>query len=157
MGAYGSWWEVTVRIDRQVGLWGGIFDFKDRFNLDGGAGGNAGESKCAAGVITVAVLAENLVQQVGGAVDDQVLLNKIRRGIDTSQQLDDPQSIQGAVRLMNRLQNLDSAILGGLIALLCREAGAKLAFQVANMSRGNQPIAAADTEIEITRFLGGKR
>ena len=54
-------------------------DFEDGFHLDGRAGGKLRETQCAPGVEAVALFAEDLVEQVGTAVDHQVLVGEIER------------------------------------------------------------------------------
>jgi hypothetical protein len=69
-------------------------------------------------VIAVGLFPEDLVQQIGTAVDHQVLLDEVRGRVDAPQYLQHLQSIEGAVAVMHRLQNLDGALLGGFITLL---------------------------------------
>ena len=62
---------------------GSRLDLEDRFDLDRDAGRQLGEAEGAAGVVAVAVLAEDFVQQVAAAVDDKVLL--VKSGVEFTQ------------------------------------------------------------------------
>ena len=114
------------------------------------------KSPGAAGVVAVAVLAVEFVQQIRCAVDDEVLLNEIRRGVDATEQLDDAEPVERAVGLADRAQNLDGAVFRGGVALLDSDVLAQHAFLIARVARGDQQISRADAEIEVTRFDGGK-
>ena len=48
-------------------------------------------------MVAVALLAINLMEQIGGAVDDEVLIGEVRLGIDTTEQLDNLQSVDSSV------------------------------------------------------------
>ena len=53
-------------------------DFKNRLDFDSRAGGNLGETEGAAGVIAVAGLAVDFVEQVAAAVDHEMLLIELK-------------------------------------------------------------------------------
>ena len=64
-----------------------LFDLEDGFDFHAGAGGEGGEAQGAAGVVAVAFLAEDFVQEVRGPVDDQVLIGEVRGGIHAAQRV----------------------------------------------------------------------
>lgn len=72
-------------------------DFENGFHLDGGAGGELRETQCAPGMEAVALLAKDLVEQVGAAVDHQMLVGEIERRVDAAEHLDDPEAIESSV------------------------------------------------------------
>ncbi len=67
---------VYMNVMRGEASW--VFDFEDRFNLDGGSCRQCHEANGAAGVVAVGFLAEDFVKQVGGSVDHQMLIRKVR-------------------------------------------------------------------------------
>ena len=61
------------------------YDLENCFHFHSGTCGQCREAKGTAGVVAVALLAVNLMEQIGGAVDDKVLIGEVRRGIDTAE------------------------------------------------------------------------
>jgi len=60
-------------------------------------------------VIAVRLFAEYFMKQIRGAINYQMLLFEIRRGIDAAKNFDHPQPVQRAVLVPDGLQNFDSA------------------------------------------------
>src|SRR4051794_12590115 len=87
--------------------------FKDRLHLDGRAGRDLREAEGAAGMVAVARLAVDLVEQVATAVDHQVLLIELERRIHAPQELQHLQAVERAVSVPDRIQDLDGALPGG--------------------------------------------
>src|SRR5262249_36086155 len=114
---------------------GAVLDnLKDGLDLDRNAGGQGRETQGAAGVVAQGVLAEELVKEIGGTVDDQVLVGEVRRRVHTPQELQHAQPIERSVGLADRLKYLDSTFSGRLVALLDREARSELALDVADVA-----------------------
>ena len=100
-------------------------------------------------MVAVAFFAINLMEQIGGTVDDEVLIGEVRRGVDAAEQLDDPQAVDGAVRVMDGVENFLGAILGRRVTVLDGQAGAEHAGGGAGVAAGDEQVAAADAEIQI--------
>src|ERR1043165_9277833 len=102
-------------------------------------------------------LAEDLMEQVRSAVHDQMLIREFEGGIDASQQLQHAQAIEGAVSVMDGLQDLDRTFSRRLIALLHRQPAAEFPFHVADVARRHQQVAGPHAQVEVTFFLFRKR
>ena len=133
-----------------------LFDFKDGFDFDSGAGGDLGEAQGAAGVVAVGGFAVDFVQEVAAAVDDQVLVCEIRGGVDAAQQFEDLQAVERAVEVPDGVQDLYGAVAGGFFAFLDRGALPQLAFQVTDMAGGDEQVARAYDQGEVAGFLFGE-
>lgn len=98
----------------------------------------------------LAVLAEDLVQQVRGAVHDKMLLIEFERRVHIAGQLDDPQSVQRAMDVPHRTQDCFRAILRGGVTLLHGEAGSEFASGVTHLPGGEELGASADAQVQIS-------
>ncbi len=134
------------------------FDFEDGLDFHGCAGGELGKAEGAAGVIAVAILAENFMQQVGATVDDEVLIGVVEGGVHAAEDFDDLEAVEGAMGIPDGAKDFFCAVLGGSIALLSGDVCAEFAFEVADMAGGDELTTAADAEIQIAGsvFLEGK-
>ena len=98
---------------------------------------------------SVTVFPEDFVEKIGAPVDDEVLIGVVQGGIDAAEHFDDLQSIEGAVGVPNGTKHLFSAVLGRLVAGVGGDIGAQLSFQIADVSGGDELVAASDAEIEV--------
>ena len=103
-------------------------------------------------MVAVALLAVNLMEQIGGAVDDKVLIGEVRRGIDTAEYLDNLQSVDGSVCVVDGVQNFRRTISGRCVAGLNGQVGAEHAGGGAGVAAGDEQVTAADAEIQIARL-----
>src|SRR5579863_5683173 len=108
-------------------------------------------------MVAVGILPEHFVEQVGGPVDDQMLLDEIRRRIHAAEHLDHLQSIQSAVPVSNRLQYLDGTLPGRFVALGRGQTGPQFSLGIADMPRRDELVAALDAQVQVTRLLLRKR
>ena len=69
------------------------FDFEDHFDFDGRSGGQGREAQSTASVVAIAILSEDGVQQIGAAVDDEVLIREIRGRVNAAQNLENSQAV----------------------------------------------------------------
>lgn len=134
------------------------FDFEDGLDFHGCAGGELDKAEGAAGVIAVAILAENFMQQVGATVDDEVLIGVVEGGVHAAEDFDDLEAVEGAMGIPDGAKDFFRAVFGSCVALLSGDVCAKFAFEVADMAGGKELIAAADAEIEVAGgvFLEGE-
>ena len=70
-----------------------LFDFEDRFDLDGGTRGQRSEAQRAPSVISIAILAEQFVHQIRCTVDDEMLVGEVRSRVNAPQLLDHSQPV----------------------------------------------------------------
>jgi hypothetical protein len=68
----------------------------------------------------VAGLAENLVQQIGCTVDDQVLFDKVRMRVYATEDFQHAQPVERAVGVPYGIQNLGGAVASSGISFLRR-------------------------------------
>ena len=101
-------------------------------------------------MVAVAVLAVNFVEQIAGAVDDEVLIGEVRRGVHAAEEFDDLQTVDGAVRVVDGVQDFFRAIFRCGVAVLNGQAIAEHAGGGAGVAAGDEQVAAADAEIQIT-------
>lgn len=101
----------------------------------------------------IARLAEDLMEQVGGAVNDEVLLDEVGVGVDAAEDLDDAEAVEGAVGVPDGIENSGGALAGGFVALFGGETIAELALEGGDMAGGEELLAGADAEVEVTGRL----
>ena len=58
--------------------------------------------------------------------------------------------------LVDRLEDLDGALPGRLVALLDGQARPQLALDVADVARREEQVAAAHAQVEVALLLGGE-
>src|SRR6202012_1732980 len=59
--------------------------------------------------------------------------------------------VEGAVLMMDRLQDLDGTVAGGIVTLFDGQVGPQLSLQVADVSRGEKQAACAGAHVEVSR------
>ena len=128
-------------------------DFENGFDFDGDAGGKRGEADGGTGVEAVAGFPVDLVEEVGGAVDDEVVLDEVRGGVDAPEEFQDTESIEGAVGVPDGVEDLGGAIAGGGVAVGGGESGAEFAFEGGDVSGGDEEVAGPDTHVEVAGGL----
>lgn len=133
-----------------------VLDFEDGFDFDSGSGGDGGEAERAAGVVAVVVLAEDLMDQIRSAVDDEVLFDELAGGVDASEELENAQAVESPVSRVDGAEDLDRAVFGSFVALLNGNAGSEFSLEVADVSGGDEQISGFDAEIEIAFGLFGE-
>lgn len=101
----------------------------------------------------VAGFAEDFVEEVGGAVDDEVLFDELGGGVDAAEDFEDAEAVEGAVGVPDGVEDLGGAVAGGGVAFFGGDAGAKLSFEGADMAGAEQLIAGADAEVEVAGGL----
>ena len=89
-----------------------LFRFKNSLDLHRDSGRKRGKAHGGAGMIAVAVLAEDFMQEIRGAIDDKMLFDKIRRAVDTSQQFDHPDRVERSGHPAEALQEFDRHLVG---------------------------------------------
>jgi hypothetical protein len=97
-------------------------------DIDGRAGRLLGKTEGAAGVVPVAVLAEDLVEQVDAPVDHQVLLVELQVRIDTSQEHQHPRAVERPMGVPDGVEDFGGAVAHRRLPLVDRQAGAELAL-----------------------------
>ena len=107
-------------------------------------------------MISVAVFPEEFVDQVGGTVDDEMLIGEITGRVDATEQFDHTETVERAVHIMNGTDNFLTTVLRGGISLLDGEILSENSFEIADMTGSDELIPAADTKIEVSGRLGGQ-
>ncbi len=100
-------------------------------------------------MVAIGRFAEDLVNQVAEAIDDQMLVGVFERRVDAAKHLEHAQIVERAVRVPNRAEHLDGTISSGVVTLLGRHARSELPFQIAGVARGDEQIARANAEVQI--------
>lgn len=104
-------------------------------------------------MIAVAGFAEYLVEEVGSAIDDEVLLDEVGGGVDAAEDLNDLETVEGAVGVPDGVEDLGGALAGGFVAVLGGESRAEFSFERADVTGAHQLIAGADAEVQVSRRL----
>lgn len=104
-------------------------------------------------MVAVAGFAEDFVEEVGGAVDDEVLFDEVGGGVDAAEDLDDLEAVEGAVGVPDGVKDLGGALAGGFVAVLGGEPRAELSFERADVTGAHQLVAGADAEVQVTGRL----
>ena len=134
---------------RDYGAEAWLHQFENCLDLNRRAGGELGETQRAAGVVAVAVLAKDRVEQIRGAVDHEVLVRELQGRIHTAEHFDHPQTVERAMGLPGGTQDFLRAVLRRGVALLDGETRAEFALGLADVTGREELIAAADAEVEI--------
>lgn len=101
----------------------------------------------------VAGFAVDLVEEVRGAVDDEVVLDEVGGGVDAAEELEDAETIEGPVGVPNGIEDFGGAVAGGGVAVGGGESGAEFAFEGGDVSGGDEEVAGADAEVEVAGGL----
>ena len=72
-------------------------------------------------MVSIAFLPKNLMKEIRGPVDHQMLVGKIARRIDATQELDDPEPIKGPLLLVHGVEDLHRTVLGRFVTLFNRQ------------------------------------
>lgn len=100
--------------------------------------------------------AEDFVEEIGSAVDDEVLLDEVRGGIYAAENFDDAEAVEGAVGVPDGVENFFHAVAGGGVAFLGGHSGAELAFEGADVAGAVDETAGANGQIEVAEILLGE-
>ena len=95
-----------------------FLDLEDYFNFHSRSCGKRCKSKCTSSVKPVAILAVQLMEQVGGTINDEVLIGELECRIYTSKYLDYTKTVECPVCVMNRLQDFNCTFFRRGISLL---------------------------------------
>ena len=109
-------------------------NLEDRLDLYRCPGGQRRKSKGTPRVEAISILAVQRVQQIGCAIDNQMLVGEIGSGVHTPQQLQHAKIVERTMRVVNGPEDLLSAILRCLVALLDRQVFSQDSLQVARMT-----------------------
>jgi hypothetical protein len=104
-------------------------------------------------VVAIALLAEDFVEEVGAAIDDEVLVGVLERRVHAAEDLDHPQAVEGAMGVPDGVQDLLRAVPRRRVAGLGRDPRAQLPFQITDMTGGDELMTAADAQLQVTRRL----
>ena len=101
-------------------------------------------------MVAVAGLAEDFVEQVGCTVDDEMLLVELKCRVHAAQHLDHAQAVERAMGIPDGAEDFLGAVLCGGIALLDRQVRAEFAFEIADMAGGEELVAGADAQVQVS-------
>jgi len=128
-------------------------DFENGLHFDCCTRGKLRETESAACVEAVAVLAEDLVQQVRTPVNDEMLLGKFARGVYATENSHHSKAVERPVCVPDGIEHLLCAISSSGVPGVRCEVGPQLALQIAHMAGGEQLLAGADAKVQIARGL----
>ena len=128
-------------------------DLKDRLDFDGYAGGQLGEAEGAAGVVAIALLTEDFVEEIGAAIDDEVLVGVLERRVHAAEDLDYPQAVEGAMGVPDGVQDFLRTVPRRRVAGLGCDPGAELPLQITDMTGGDELVTAANAQLQVTGRL----
>ena len=107
-------------------------------------------------MVAVAFFAEDFVEEVGAAVDDEVLVAVVERGVHTAEYFEDFQAIERAVGVPDGAEDFFRAVFRGLVAVFGGDTGSELAFEIADVAGSEELVAAADAEVQVAGGLLGE-